>query len=142
MRQPDGPDLGSVMGMGEDDVRVRLGEPVSAHAIGGGTWLVYSTEQWRLRVRLSPPGSGERPVVRSCTLELDEGGANLEECLRRVGLGAVGPIDSPGGSGGNLLRCEVRAGGHPASVTADVRDGTIAAITVFDEAPDWSGRPS
>jgi len=128
------------MGMGDEDVRLRLGEPMSARTIGGEDWLVYSADNWRLRLRLSAPCSGGHPVVRACTLELRDGGSDLGRLLCRVGLAAAGAIDSAPGSGGGLLRCETRVGGHPASVTANVRDGAIAAISVFDEAPDWFGR--
>lgn len=127
------------MGMGDEDVRLRFGEPMSARTIGGEDWLVYSADNWRLRLRLSAPRSGGHPVVRSCTLELGDGGSDLKRLLSRVGLAATGVIDSAPESGGALLRCETRLGGRPASVTANVRDGAIAAISVFDEAPDWPG---
>lgn len=139
VQQPDGPDLGSVMGMGVDDVRLRLGEPVSDQAIGGERWLVYASDRWRLRLRVSQDASGLVPRVRSLTLDVDDAGPDLPPLLRRFGLTATGGAEPVPGSGGRLLRGELLVRGLPASLTANIRGGVIAAITVFDEAPDWRG---
>ena len=53
VQQPDGPELGSVLGMGDHDVRLRLGDPVSDRLVAGERWLLYAAGQWRLRLRLS-----------------------------------------------------------------------------------------
>jgi hypothetical protein len=125
------------MGMGDDDVRRRLGEPMSERAIGGERWLVYSSEYGRLRLRLSPDAAGSMPVVRSLTIDLHDGGRDLSPLLERLGLMTTGPIEPVPGSEGRLLRGEVEASGRRNSLTASLRSGQIVAITVFDEAPDW-----
>ncbi|MDX1394835.1 MAG: hypothetical protein R3195_10600 [Gemmatimonadota bacterium] len=138
VQQPDGPDLGSVLGMGDHDVRLRLGDPVSDRLVAGVRWLVYAADGWRLRLRLSgAPRSDCR--VRSLTLDLDDGGRSLEELLGRLGLETAGPIEPVPRSEGRMLRCEVAARSGPASLTARVSGGSIRSVTVFDEPPDWTG---
>jgi len=123
--------------MGDDDVRLRLGEPVSDQIIGGDRWLVYSSEKWRLRLRLAPVSVGAPPSVRSLTLDVDDGGSDRGELARGLGLALTGPAEQVPGAAGALLRGEVLANGCASSLTANLRQGAIASVTLFDEPPDW-----
>ncbi len=137
-QQPDAPDLGQVLGMGGEDVRSRLGSPETDRVIGRDRWLVYSTGEWRLRLRLSPASPATEPVVRSWTFEPTAGGSDLTALLRRLGVVAEGVIDGAPGSAGRLMRCELAHERVPGSLTARLTAGSISSVTAFDEAPDWS----
>ena len=134
----EGPDLGPMLGMAGEDVRSRLGSPRSDRSVGCDRWLVYRSDGWGLRLRLAPLAAGTRPVVRSWTLELRDGGAELRPLLERLGLRPAGAVESAPGAEGRLLRCAISSPAGEASVTAAVLAGRIASVTAFDEAPDWT----
>jgi len=136
-RQADGPDLGQMLGMGGDDVRARLGDPESEGTIGRDTWLVYSEGNTRIRLRLSPRTADADPTLRSWTCELSGLVHDLPSVAEGLRIRLGGPVDSPPEAEGRLLRCEVVGELTKASLTATLREGRIASVTVFDEAPDW-----
>ena len=120
--RPVGPDLGRVLGMGVDDVRARFGSPESDRSLGRDQWIVYATEEWRLRLRCEPRAGAAAPsAVRSWTLDLAAGFPDLPAALETFGLRAIGPVAAPAAAAGRLLRCELEAAGGRASLTARVQ---------------------
>ena len=126
-----------MLGMAGEDVRSRLGSPRSDRSVGPDRWLVYRSDGWGLRLRLSPLAPRTAAVVRSWTFQLRDGGSDLRPILQRLGLRVVRAVEAAPGAEGRLLRCSVSSPNGEASVTAAVFDGRIASVTVFDEAPDW-----
>ena len=124
--------------MGVDDVRARFGSPESDRSIGRDQWIIYATDEWRLRLRCEPPAGAPAPsAVRSWTLDLAAGFRDLPEALATLGLRAIGPVAACPAAPDRLVRCELEAGGGRASLTARIESGLVRAITAFDEAPDW-----
>jgi len=124
--------------MGVDDVRLRLGSPDSDRLVGRNHWIVYSSDEWRLRLRGERPNAASASTVRSWTLDLSEGFPDLSTALETFGLHATGPIEAPAVATGSLLRCEIQGPEGPASLTARMRAGRIVGLAAFDEAPDWA----
>jgi len=126
--------------MGVDEVRLRLGSPDSDRLVGRNHWIVYSRDEWRLRLRGGSPGVASASTIRSWTLDLTEGFPDLPAALEAFGLRATSPIEAPSVAAGGMLRCEICARQRPASLTARIAAGRVVALSAFDEPPDWIER--
>lgn len=136
------PRLAGLIGLAEDRLSGRLGEPDGSRLLGSESWWTWSGPGWELRVRCGP--AKERAVagraVASWSLLWREGHPTLRAAVEPLGFWpeagpdvAAAELDRP------LARRGVRAPGEgpERSLTAGVRNGRFVRVACFDEPPDW-----
>lgn len=126
-----------LVGLPEQELIRRLGDPSVRREVGADTWLVFGSTEVALRVRLA---GSTPPRVASWTASFETGFRLLSEAARAVGLWpAAAPDQEAAAVGTPLVRRPLPcpASGHVHSLTATVRHGLFTALSVFDEHPDW-----
>ncbi len=126
-----------LVGLTEDDLTRRFGEPTSRRVLGHDTWVVFASEEMSLRIRLA---GSPVPRVASWTATFEIGFRQLSDAARTVGLWpAAGPEEDASGITLPLVRRPLPCpdSDRVYSLTATVRHGRFKALSVFDEAPDW-----
>lgn len=131
----DGPDLSELLGLDPAALAARLGTPDAERGVAGDRWLLFRLEAGRLRVRCE----GEPPSAASWTLTFEAPRRSLRTACEPHGLWpAAAPDAVAGESVVPLLRRPLpAASGAIHTLTASVREDGIAALTLFDEPPDW-----
>ena len=133
-------DCAGLIGLGEAELKSRLGEPVTRRTVGSDAWLIFDSPDLQLRVRCAPNGDGRTLRVASWTASFESGFDTLGGAARSVGLW---PIAAPDESADCVVMPLVRrplpcpARGTVYSLTATVRHGRFTRVSVFDEEPDW-----
>ncbi|MGB5527229.1 MAG: hypothetical protein WBO43_02090 [Gemmatimonadota bacterium] len=126
-----------LVGLTEEELIRRFGEPSARRAVGSDTWLVFGSKEMSLRIRLT---GTDPPRLASWTISFDTGFRHLSDAAGAVGLWpAAGPDEDAARVGAPLVRRPLpcRDSDRVYSFTATVRHGLFAALSVFDEAPDW-----
>jgi len=126
-----------LVGLPEEDLIRRFGQPSARREVGSDTWLVFRSKQMMLRIRLA---GTDPPRVASWTTSFDAGFQRLSEAAGAVGLWpAAGPEEDAARVAAPLVRRPLPCPGSTRvySFTATVRQGLFTALSVFDEAPDW-----
>lgn len=133
-------DCAGLIHLSEGELESRLGEPATRRRVGSDTWLIFSAEGLDVRVRCEPADDGSTSRVASWTASFKPGYDTLAQAARAVGLWPIAAPDLPADQVyeplvRRPLPCPVR--GTVYSLTALVRGGCFAQLSVFDEAPDW-----
>ena len=126
-----------LIGLREDELVRRLGEPGTRRIIGSNAWFVFPAPDVTLRVRCS---GGPTSRVASWTATFAAGHARLRDAARALGLWpAAAPDEDANSVDAPLVRRPLPVSGSDSvhSLTATIRDGVITQISVFDEPPDW-----
>ena len=126
-----------LLGLTEQEVVRRLGEPSARREIDLDRWLVFRSNEMSLRIRLA---GTDPPRVASWTASLATGYRHLSEAAGAVGLWPAAAPDEEASRVATplvrrLLPCAETDRVY--SFTATVRSGLFTAVSVFDEAPDW-----
>lgn len=133
-------DLDGLLGVREEAVRDRLGEPAVDRRIGPERWLVYERADLTLQLRLEGGVVAAPSLVRSWTVTFATARDSLEDACDAVGVtpAAGDSLDAFPAAPGMLRRpLPDAATGRVYSLTARARAGRIRSLTAFDEPPDW-----
>ncbi|MDP2471910.1 MAG: hypothetical protein Q8W46_13670 [Candidatus Palauibacterales bacterium] len=126
-----------LLGLSEPEVLRRLGMPSARREVDPDTWLVFRSKEMVLRVRLAGPAPGR---VASWSATFERSFPLLSQAARAVGLWpAAAPDEEASGTWFPLVRRPLPCpeSGRTYTLTATVRHGSFAVLSVFDEAPDW-----
>lgn len=126
-----------LVGLPEQELVDRFGEPSARRAVGSDPWLVFRSKEMNLRIRLA---GSDPPRVASWTASFDTGFRHLSGAARAVGMWpAARPDEDASQVGAPLVRRPLPCpdSGRVYSLTATIRHGLFTALSVFDEAPDW-----
>ncbi|MCL7959798.1 MAG: hypothetical protein M8861_06370 [marine benthic group bacterium] len=126
-----------LVGLSEEELIQRLGQPSARRDVGSDTWAVFQSKPMMIRIRLA--GADPRRVA-SWTVSFDTGFQRLSEAAGAVGLWpAAGPEEDAARVTTPLVRRPLPCpdSDRVYSFTATVRQGLFTALSVFDEAPDW-----
>jgi hypothetical protein len=136
-RKGDSPGCGGLIGLTEEELSRRLGEPVARRALGKDTWLVFRSADLSLRVRCA----GAQPArAASWTATFTTGHTHLRDAAQALGLWpAAAPDHEAASSGAPLIRRALPCpdSGRVHSLTATIRGDVFTALSAFDESPDW-----
>ncbi|MDH3296888.1 MAG: hypothetical protein OEM23_03315 [Gemmatimonadota bacterium] len=131
-------DLSGLIGRTEPQLTSLLGPPKSRRETGADVWCVFAPADLECRVRFRDADGGRR--CASWTASFADGFRTLADATSAVGLWpAASPDESAESVHAPLVRRAIRGPEDRLvySLTATVRNGRFAQISVFDEAPDW-----
>lgn len=126
-----------LVGLPEQELIQRFGEPSARREVGTDAWLVFKSKEMSLRIRLA---GSDPPRVASWTASFDTGFRHLSEAAGAVGLWpATGPEEDAAQVSAPLVRRPLPCpeSDRVYSFTATARQGLFTGLSVFDEAPDW-----
>lgn len=136
-RLKNAPGCQGLIGLTDEELSRRLGEPVARRTVGNDTWLVFRSSGLSLRVRCA----GARPArVASWTATFKTGHPHLRGAAQALGLWpAAAPDQEAASSGAPLIRRAMPCpnSGRVHSLTATICGGVFTALSAFDESPDW-----
>lgn len=126
--------LDGLVGLSEEALVGRLGEPGVRREVGGERWLVFERPGLKLRVRCA------RGTVRSWSVTYDEPKPTLRQAVAPLGLWpACAPDRRAADLDAPLARRALDGGADPErSLTAVPGPGGFRRVAVFDEPPEWT----